>query len=309
MSKPLLSRTAIELIGNTPVVKLNKLVDKDSAEILAKAESYNPGGSVKDRIGFSMVEAAEGQGKLKPGSVIIEPTSGNTGIGLAIVAAVKGYKIILTMPETMSYERRYLLRALGAELLLTPGEEGMTGSVRKAEELLAENNNYYMPQQFKNPANPEIHRQTTAKEILQATNGKVDAFVAGVGTGGTITGVGEVLKKLNKNVKVYAVEPKNSAVLSGGKPGAHRIQGIGAGFIPQVLNQSIVDEIITVTDEDSYNTLKKLAKEEGLLIGISSGAAVWAALKVARELGKGKTVVTVLPDTGDRYVSLEPYFR
>lgn len=303
-------KDAAELIGNTPIIRLNRVVGKDVATIYGKLESYNPGGSVKDRIGLSMIEAAEKEGKLKPGATIIEPTSGNTGIALAVMAASRGYHCVLTMPESMSEERRALLAAFGAELILTPATEGMIGSVKKAEELVAENPDYFMPQQFNNPANPEIHRKTTAREIIAAMNGeKVDAFVAGVGTGGTITGVGEVLKGLNPKIRVVAVEPATSPVLSGGKPGPHRIQGIGAGFVPKVLNVNVLDEIITVIDEDAYEMSQRLTSEEGLLVGISSGAAVVAAVQVAEKLGKGKTVVTVLPDTGERYLSLAPYFK
>lgn len=302
-------RNILELIGSTPLVNLNKVVKDDSATILGKLESFNPGGSVKDRIGLSMIEAAEKEGKLKPGSTIIEPTSGNTGIGLALVAAAKGYKLILTMPETMTLERRILTTTFGAELILTPAVEGMSGAVVEAERLVAENPTYFMPQQFNNPANPEIHRRTTALEILEATGKKIDAFVAGVGTGGTITGVGEVLKKAIPKVKIVAVEPAASPVLSGGQPGPHRIQGIGAGFIPKVLNVNVIDEIITVKDEDAYSMSKRMAREEGLLVGISAGAATWAAVKVAQKLGSGKRVVVIFPDTGERYVSMEPYFK
>lgn len=307
--KAKLAGNILELIGNTPMVKLNRMVEPDMAEILAKIEYFNPGGSVKDRICLAMVEDAEKKGLLKPGSTIIEPTSGNTGIGLAMVSAVKGYKCVLTMPETMSLERIYLLRSYGAEVILTPGAEGMSGAIKKAEGLLKKIKNSFMPQQFKNKSNPAIHRETTAQEILAATNGKIDAFVAGIGTGGTITGVGEVLKKQNSKVKIVAIEPKNSAVLSGSQPGPHKIQGIGAGFIPEILNREVIDEIIQVTDSDAFNTSKTLAKKEGLLVGISAGAAVWAALKVARDLGKGKTLVVVLPDTGERYFSMEQYFE
>jgi cysteine synthase A len=292
-----------ELIGNTPVVRLNKLVGKEDAVIWAKLESFNPGGSVKDRICLSMIEAAEKEGKIKPGATIIEPTSGNTGIGLAMVCAAKGYRLILTMPETMSIERRMLLQAYGAELILTPGSEGMRGAVKRAEELAKENKNYFMPQQFKNPANPDIHRRTTAQEILRQVKESIDAFVSGVGTGGTITGVGEVLKSQYPGIKIVAVEPAASPVLSGGTPGPHKIQGIGAGFIPDVLNMKIIDSIITVKDDEAKETAVRLAEKEGLLVGISSGAAAFAALKVARELGKGKTVVVILPDTGERYLS------
>jgi cysteine synthase A len=291
------------------MVKLNKMVGPNMAKILAKLESFNPGGSVKDRICLSMIEDAERRGLLKPGSTVIEPTSGNTGIGLAMVCAVKGYKCILTMPETMSLERIYILKSFGAKVILTPGIEGMTGSIKKAEELLKKTPNSFMPQQFKNEANPEIHRKTTAKEILTATGGKIDAFVAGVGTGGTITGVGEVLKRENPQVKIVAVEPKTSAVLSGKEPGPHKIQGIGAGFVPDILNRSILDQIIIVDDNDAFKTSKRLAKEEGLFVGISAGAATWAALQVAKDLGEGKTVVVILPDTGERYFSMEQYFE
>lgn len=301
--------SVLGLVGSTPMVRLNKVIGSEAAVVWGKLESNNPGGSVKDRIALSMIEAAEKEGKLKPGMTVIEPTSGNTGIGLALVAAVKGYHLILTMPETMSLERRSLLAAFGAELVLTPGTEGMVGAVKKAEALIAENKELFMPQQFNNPANPEIHRRTTANEILNAIKERIDAFVAGVGTGGTITGVGEVLKELNPQVKVVAVEPANSPVLSGGSSGPHRIQGIGAGFIPQVLNLSVVDEIIKVEDLQAYEMSRRIAAEEGLLVGISAGAAVWAARQVAEELGKGKTVVVVLPDTGERYLSMEQYFK
>ena len=296
-----------ELIGNTPVVRLNKVAGKDDAVIWTKLESFNPGGSVKDRICLSMIEAAEKEGKIKPGATIIEPTSGNTGIGLAMVCAAKGYKLVLTMPETMSVERRMLLKAYGAELILTPGSEGMKGAVMRAEELAKENKNYFIPQQFKNPANPEIHRRTTAQEILRQVKESIDAFVSGVGTGGTITGVGEVLKSKYPGIKIVAVEPTASPVLSGGTPGPHKIQGIGAGFIPDVLNMKIIDAIITVKDDEAKETAVRLAEKEGLLVGISSGAAAFAALKVARELGKGKTVVVIFPDTGERYLSTGLY--
>lgn len=298
-----------ELIGQTPMVRLNRMPGEDSAQILAKLEMFNPGGSVKDRICLSMIEDAQNKGLLKAGSTIIEPTSGNTGIGLAMIAAIKGYKCILTMPETMSLERIYILKSYGAEVVLTSGAEGMRGSIKKAEELLKKIPNSFMPQQFKNEANPEIHRMTTAQEILRVTDGKIDAFVAGVGTGGTITGVGEALKKKNPKIKIIAVEPKNSAVLSGKEPGPHKIQGIGAGFVPDILNRKIIDEIITVDDNEAFSTSRRLAKEEGLFAGISAGAAVSAALKVARDLGKGKTVVVVLPDTGERYFSMQQYFE
>lgn len=293
-----------ELIGRTPLVRLNKLGADHQAEILIKLELFNPGGSVKDRIGLAMIEAAEKSGVLKKGSVIIEPTSGNTGIGLAGVAAARGYRLILTMPDTMSLERRKLLAAYGAELVLTPGSEGMVGAIRKAEELAAGIKDSFIPQQFKNPANPDIHRQTTALEIWNDTDGKVDLVVAGVGTGGTITGVAETLKAKKETVKAIAVEPADSPVLSGGKPGQHNIQGIGAGFVPEILNTSILDEIIRVTTEEAYAASRKLAREEGILVGISSGAALHAALQVAaRPENKGKMIVVILPDTGERYLS------
>ncbi|MBE3094277.1 MAG: cysteine synthase A [Actinobacteria bacterium] len=290
-------------VGNTPLVKINKL-NKNPNTILVKLESFNPFSSVKDRIGIAMIEAAEKEGKINKDSIIIEPTSGNTGIALAFVAAAKGYKLILTMPETMSIERRQLLKILGAELVLTDGTKGMSGAVAKAGELVAETKNSFMPQQFNNQANPEIHKKTTAIEILNDTDGKVDIFIAGVGTGGTITGVGEILRKKNPNVKVIAVEPKDSPVLSGGAPGSHKIQGIGAGFIPQVLNRDIIDEIILVSNEDAGETARQLAKTEGILVGISSGAAFWAAIEVAkRKENKDKTIVVILPDSGERYLS------
>ena len=295
-----------DLIGNTPMLALNRYSREAGLPepIIGKLEYFNPLGSVKDRIAFAMIEAAEAAGKIKPDTVIIEPTSGNTGIGLAFVAASRGYKLILTMPETMSVERRNLLKALGAELVLTPGAEGMKGAIRKAEELAQANPNSFLPQQFKNPANPEIHRKTTAEEIWRDTAGKVDIFVAGVGTGGTITGVGEVLKSRNPAVQVIAVEPADSPVLSGGQPGPHKIQGIGAGFVPDVLNRTVIDEIITVKNDDAMATGRELARTEGLLIGISCGAAMWAATQVARRPeNKGKVIVVILPDTGERYLS------
>lgn len=295
-----------ELIGQTPVVRLNKLPEEGSAEVWVKLEYFNPGGSVKDRIGLSMIEAAEKAGKLKEGSVIVEPTSGNTGVGLAMVAAAKGYKLILVMPETMSVERRSLFKIFGADFVLTPGHEGMKGAVKRAQELVAENPNYFMPQQFENPANPEAHRKTTALEILEQM-GDLDAFVAGVGSGGTLTGVGEVLKEKNPAVQVIAVEPDASPVLSGGTPAPHKIQGIGAGFVPAVLNQKVYNEVIRVTNDDAFKTARRLAAEEGILAGISSGAAVFAALQVAKRLGRGKKVLVVAPDTGERYISSELY--
>lgn len=297
------------MVGNTPLVKLSTVNTEKSAEIYAKLEMFNPGGSVKDRIALHMVRDAEDKGLLKEGGVIVEATSGNTGIGLAMVAAAKGYRLILVMPETMSKERQEMALAYGAELVLTPGPEGMKGSVEKAENILAEHPDYFMPRQFQNPANPEIHRITTAEEILAQTDGKIDAFVAGVGTGGTITGVGEVLKKEIQGVQIIGVEPEESPVLSGGKPGPHRIQGIGAGFIPETLNEKILDRVITVKDVDAYITSVFLAREEGLLVGFSSSAAALAAIRVAEELGPGKRVVTVFPDTGERYLSMLPLFK
>ncbi len=296
-----------QLIGDTPLVRLNRVVPEGSAEIYVKLEYQNPGSSVKDRIAISMVEEAEKQGIIKPGvSTIVEPTSGNTGIGLAMVAAAKGYRAILVMPETMSLERRNLLRAYGAELVLTPGSEGMNGAVKKAEEVVKENPDYFMPQQFKNQANVKIHRETTGPEIVEAIksyDGKIDAFVAGIGTGGTISGAGEVLKQNFPNIKVYAVEPAGSPLLSGGGPGPHKIQGIGANFIPEILNREVYDEVVTVENEEAFETARTVAKKEGLLVGISSGAAIYAALKVAKELGEGKRVVAVVPSNGERYLS------
>jgi len=299
-----IARDSTELIGNTPLVRLNRVIEGAKGEVLAKLESFNPLGSVKDRIGVSMIVDAEEKGFIKKDTVIVEPTSGNTGIALAFVCAARGYKLILTMPDTMSVERRQLLSIFGAELVLTSGAEGMSGAVRRAEQLVAENPNYFMPQQFKNPANPEIHRLTTAEEIWRDTDGKVDILVAGVGTGGTITGVAEVLKKRKPEFKAIAVEPADSPVLSGGKPGKHKIQGIGAGFVPDVLRLDLVDEIVKVTNEDAGIMARRLAKEEGILAGISSGAATWAALEVAkRPESKSKLIVVVLPDTGERYLS------
>ena len=293
-----------ELIGNTPLVRLNRIADGAGAEVVAKLEFFNPAGSVKDRIGVAMIADAEAKGLIKKDPVIIEPTSGNTGIALAFVCAVKGYKLILTMPETMSIERRQLLSIFGAELILTPGAEGMTGAVKKAEQLAAENSNYFMPQQFKNPANPEIHRLTTADEIWRDTQGRADILVSGVGTGGTITGIAEVLKARKPEFMAIAVEPAGSPLLSQGKAGSHKIQGIGAGFIPDILRRDMVDEIITVTNEDAGITARRLAREEGILAGISSGAAAWAAVKAAqRPQNKGKLIVVILPDTGERYLS------
>ncbi len=294
----------VETIGNTPLVKINCLARGMNAAILAKMESFNPLSSIKDRIGAAMIEAAEEKGLIDEGSVIIEPTSGNTGVALAFVCASKGYRLILTMPETMSVERRQLLKILGAEIVLTEGAKGMKGAIDKAKELAKQTPKSYIPDQFANPANPEIHRKTTAEEIWRDTGGKVDIFIAGVGTGGTLTGVGEVLKKRNPKVKIIAVEPKDSPVLSGGKPGPHKIQGIGAGFVPKVLNTGVIDEIIQVTSEDAGVVSRRLAKEEGILAGISCGAAMWAALEIAnRPESTGKTIVVILPDTGERYLS------
>ena len=295
------AETVLDLVGDTPLVRLRKLPAPGAAEVWAKLEGFNPGGSVKDRIAKSMVEAAEEAGLLKPGGFIIEPTSGNTGIGLAMIATVKGYRLILVMPEGLSAERSALLQAYGAEVHITPREQGMKGAIARAEEL-AHRHGGFLPLQFSNPANPEIHRRTTAAEIL-AQAGQIDAFVAGVGTGGTITGVGEILKDALPNVEIVAVEPAGSPVLSGGAPGKHKIQGIGAGFVPEVLNRDAIDQIMQVADRDAAETARRLAREEGILAGISSGAAAWAAMQVASRLGKEKAVVTVLPDTGERYLS------
>jgi len=299
-----IAKDSTELIGNTPLVRLNRVTGGAKAEVVAKLESFNPLSSVKDRLGVAMIVTAEEKGLIKKNTVIVEPTSGNTGIALAFVCAARGYHLVLTMPDTMSVERRHLLSIFGAELVLTPGAEGMPGAIRKAEQLIAENKNYFMPQQFKNPANPEIHRLTTAEEIWRDTDGRVDILVAGVGTGGTITGVAEVIKKRKPSFKAIAVEPVNSPVLSGGKPGPHKIQGIGAGFVPDVLRKDLVDEIIEVTNEDAGTLARRLAKEEGILAGISSGAATWAAIEVAkRPANAGKLIVVILPDTGERYLS------
>ena len=298
-----------EGIGKTPLVQLNRLSPEDGATIYGKVEFFNPGGSVKDRICLNMVNEAEKDGRLKPGGTIVEPTSGNTGIGLALVAAVRGYKLILVMPESMSLERASLLSSYGAQLILTPAWDGMKGSIKEAESIVAQNPDYFMPDQFSNPANPAMHKKTTALELWDALDGKIDAFVAAVGTGGTITGCGEVFKQRNPAIKVIAIEPAGSPVLSGGEAGPHKIQGIGAGFVPKVLNRSILDDIIRVTDDQAYQTTKLLAKKEGLLVGISAGANVFAAQHVAKELGPGKNVVTVLCDTGERYLSVEKYFN
>ncbi|WCK54646.1 cysteine synthase A [Aneurinibacillus sp. Ricciae_BoGa-3] len=298
-----------DLIGYTPLVKLNKVTDENEANIYLKLEYFNPGSSVKDRIALSMVEAAEKDGKLKEGMTIVEPTSGNTGIGLAMVAAAKGYRAVLVMPDTMSMERRNLLRAYGAELVLTPGAEGMKGAIGKAEELVNEHDDYFMPQQFENPANPKVHRETTGKELLDQGEeiGGIDAFISGIGTGGTISGVGEVLKEKYPNVRIVAVEPASSPVLSGGKPGPHKIQGIGAGFVPKTLNTEIYTDIVQVENDEAFDMARLVAKQEGILCGISSGAAIHAARKLAKELGPGKNVVVIIPSNGERYLSTPLY--
>lgn len=293
----------LELIGNTPIVKLNKLAGKDYADIYVKLEYFNPGGSVKDRPALYMIEKAEEEGKLKKGYVIVEPTSGNTGVGLAMVGAAKGYKVILVMPETMSIERRNLFKAFGAEVVLTPGSNGMKGAVDKAEELAKQNSNYYIPYQFGNENNTLSHIETTAQEILKDLGSNIDVFIAGIGTGGTVTGVGKVLKEKNSNVKIVGVEPKSSPLLSEGKAGPHKIQGIGANFVPSILDLDLLDDINTVSNEDAIETTRQLAREEGILVGISSGAAVYAALQWAKKLGKGKTVLAIAPDNGERYLS------
>ncbi|PWW18999.1 cysteine synthase [Cytobacillus oceanisediminis] len=300
------ANTIADLVGQTPIVKLNRLVDENSADVYLKLEYMNPGSSVKDRIALAMINAAEESGNLKQGDTIIEPTSGNTGIGLAMIAAAKGYKAVLVMPETMSMERRNLLRAYGADLVLTPGPEGMNGAIRKAREL-ANENGYFMPQQFENPANPEVHRLTTGPEIAEQMGDQLDAFISGIGTGGTITGAGKVLREKYENIKIYAVEPTDSPVLSGGKPGPHKIQGIGAGFVPDTLDTKIYDEVIQISNDEAFEYARRTAKEEGILGGISSGAAICAALKVGKELGKGKKVLAIIPSNGERYLSTPLY--
>lgn len=300
-------QSVTELVGHTPIVKLNKVVGEDSADVYVKLEFYNPGSSVKDRIALAMIEKAEKDGSLKAGNTIVEPTSGNTGIGLAMIGAAKGYRVVIVMPETMSIERRKLMQAYGAELILTPGSEGITGSINKAKEL-AEQEGYFMPLQFENPANPEIHEKTTGKEIENSFESKgLDAFVAGIGTGGTITGAGRELKRVYPDLKIYGVEPAESAILEGGQPGPHKIQGIGTGFVPKVLDTEIFDQAIAVSSEDAMATAREVGRKEGLLVGISSGAAIHAALKVAKELGKGKKVLAIVPDNGERYLSTALY--
>jgi cysteine synthase len=306
LMRPAIADSPLDLIGNTPVVRLNRVVGPEHAAVWGKLENLNPGGSVKDRICLGMIEAAERDGRLRPGATIIEPTSGNTGIGLALVASVKGYRLVLTMPDTMSSERRSLLMAYGAELVLTPDSKGMHAAVRRAEELLEEHPDYFMPQQFNNPANPAAHRETTAQELLRQFD-HIDAFVAGVGTGGTITGVGQVLREKMPDVLIVAVEPAASPVLSRGEPGFHKIQGIGAGFVPDILDQSVYDEIISVSDDDAAACTRRLARDEGILVGISAGANCHAALQVAQRLGPGKTVVTVFCDTGERYLTTDVF--
>ena len=297
-----------ELIGNTPLVRLNRISEESGSDVVAKLEFFNPGGSVKDRIGLAMIEAAEREGKIGPDTVILEPTSGNTGIALALVCAARGYKCALVMPESMSKERRLLFRAYGADLVLTPGVDGMPGAIRRAEEMAAADERYFIPQQFENPANPEIHRRTTAEEIWRDTDGKVDVVVAGIGTGGTITGIGEALKAHKPEVRCVGIEPDSSPVLSGGKRGSHALQGIGAGFVPKVLNTEIYDEIVRVTNEDAFASARRIAREEGLLVGISSGAAIWAAEQVAKRAeNKGKLIVVIVPSNGERYLSTALY--
>lgn len=294
-----------QIIGKTPIVRLNRIPKNGWAEMLVKLEYFNPGGSVKDRIGLSMIEAAEREGRLKPGGTIIEPTSGNTGIGLAMVAAAKGYKVILTMPEDMSVERLNLLRAYGAQIILTPRLEAMQGAIDKAEEILRQHPEYVMPQQFRNPANPEVHRKTTAKEILEVVGNKLDALVVGVGTGGTATGTGEIIKGEIHGLKLFAVEPSDSPVLSGGKPGPHKIQGIGAGFVPEIFNKDVVDRLYQISYDDARAAARRLAEQEGILCGVSSGAILHASCLIAQELGRGKRLLAILPDTGERYLSTE----